>query len=427
MTEIFENDESDTPSPPDGAVTQDWEAIFESPENGFIPVVKQARTISGLHESTLLIINGLFTRENDTAVKTTYEQTLEQLLPTTGTDDPPLDKAIARIVLLLREIKEYRLVKAAEYEEKIRQEASAEEKRNSTEPDTLPGLEDVQPLDEEQVIEGIFADIFIEHMLSRLRVLNKDIDKRAANAELPPFILSEDFTAHFEGILKSVFVPVFLIQCRPLLHRAANQPEEARQKYLHEQFTGRVNARNLWDRWQDIWIDHIRSKPLPKKPKDQKKATLFGFLKAKKSPGPAWKQELTPEEWKLRTKEIKAANEQARELWKSIAVPSETYQAPLEEDEHILMELFARSAKGLQKNIDALHQIADQEDDPGRSLSTYLHGKNIDLPVLAVCYQSPDQFLGSQKCYLKKMLFGKDDTEIAGILPLVSRYLKAYR
>ena len=86
------------------------------------------------------------------------------------------------------------------------------------------------------------------------------------------------------------------------------------------------------------------------------------------------------------------------------------------------MDLFARSASGMQSHIDAMRQIAHQGSDIGRSLSAYAQGKDLDLATLAVCHQYPDIFLGKKKG-LSKMLMGKEDNEIAMSFPMVKRYL----
>jgi len=417
------------PAPP----SHDWEVIFESPESGVISLVKQAKTIDGLRQCANLIINGLFTRDDDAPIRALYEQSLDDMLPYSSPDTPPLDQGVSRIVQLLREIKMYRQTKHEEHE---LQRAAGEpvspepERRDEGESEPLPGLEVSETLEtpvpdnDAQNIDNIFADLFCDRMKQRLGVLNSGIEAATGTGNPVPFILSKDFADHFESLLRQYFIPSFLNDSRALVARAAQQPVDSRRQYLLDQFEGRVSSQNLWDKWQDTWALLVHTKELPDKPEPKKKAGLLGGLKKKKK-GPAWMREMTVEEWQVQTKEIKAANKKSKKLWALMVSESDAYLAPEFSDEKLLMDLFARSAKGLQSHINALRQIAEQGTDIGRNLSTYAQGKNIDLPLLAVCFQSPKLFLSDAQG-LKKMTIGMDDVDISEAYPMVKHFLSSH-
>ena len=118
-------------------------------------------------------------------------------------------------------------------------------------------------------------------------------------------------------------------------------------------------------------------------------------------------------------------NEKAKNLWRTIAIDSDVYQPPEFKDEKLLMNLFALSAKGMQRHIKAMRQIIEQGESVGRNLSSYAIGKNIDLPFLAACYQYPDLFLGTRQS-LKAMLVEMNDIDIATTYPQVGRFMASH-
>jgi hypothetical protein len=410
----------------------DWEEIFESPEHGIIQLLRQAKTIDGLRQCTQLIISSLFTRDDDAPIRKVYEQSLDDMLPRTGANMPPMDRGVSRVIQLLREIKMHRQKKHEQHERQrmAGKPVSPEtERRDSGDP--LPGLEISQTLEtpvaqnDAHDIDIIFTDLFCDRISQRLAVLNNSINADSNQGEAPPFILSKDFASHFDNLLREYFIPAFLKDSRALIAQTAQQSPQSRRDYLIGQFDGRVSSQNLWDKWQETWAMLVRVQELPEKPKPEKKSGLLAGLKKKKQKKkPAWMREMTIEEWQVRIKEIKAANKKAKKLWALIASDSDAYQSPKFSDEKLLMDLFARSAKGLQNHINALRQTAEQGADVGRGLSTYAQGKNIDLPLLAVCLQSPSLFLGDGKG-LKKMTMAMDEVEISKAYPLVKRFLGA--
>ncbi len=246
---------------------------------------------------------------------------------------------------------------------------------------------------------------------------------KAPEGKTLPFILSPDFAAHFQAILRQDFAPVLAIRFKGLLGRAGQEPEEKRKDYIEQEFEGKEGRGILWEAWQKTWDETIDQTELPDKPKEEKKSFMGLLKKMKKEDTPAWqKKELTLKEWKVEVKRIKNANKKASRIWGSIAAESEDYQHPEDGDGKLLKELFGRSPIGIKKQIDALRQIATQSENAGKAFDSYQGGKNLDLALLAVCHLNPDVFLDKDAC-LKQFLAGFKDSQKRSFYPLTMRYL----
>ncbi len=98
------------PKLPNG--TTDWEAVFEDPVSGLIPLIGQARTAAALRQCTALVIEQLHTRKNDPDVVARFISQLDEMVPD-GTPEAMLPKISAAISGILRQIKDDRVAKAA--------------------------------------------------------------------------------------------------------------------------------------------------------------------------------------------------------------------------------------------------------------------------------------------------------------------------
>ena len=107
-------DTQDWPTTPGG--TTDWEAVFEDPETGLIAVIAQARSAEALRECVVVVIKKLFTRKTDPPEVERFIAELTQIIPD-GTDDENLVLVSEAVSAILRQIKEDRKTKAAEYEQ----------------------------------------------------------------------------------------------------------------------------------------------------------------------------------------------------------------------------------------------------------------------------------------------------------------------
>ena len=115
----------DWPKTPGGST--DWEVVFEDPETGLIALIAQARSAEALRDCVVVVIKKLFTRETDPPEVERFIGELTQLIPD-GTGDQNLTLVLEAVTGILRQIKDDRAKKAAEYEQ-FKEPAADGEKR----------------------------------------------------------------------------------------------------------------------------------------------------------------------------------------------------------------------------------------------------------------------------------------------------------
>jgi len=428
----------------------DWEVVFESPKDGFVTLVKQAQSVNSLQQCAGLIIDKLFTRENDGPFLAAYHTALKELLPVEDGSNVDVSFSKKRVIVLLRDIKQHRQRKAAKHVALSRQapdeiekpsannealsannedKTGVTEKRRSKTPPSMPGLaapvaKDSTPPADDTV--EIFSHVFCTALNGRFRALYAPIEQVRKPGDRLPFVLSEDFSRHFEDIVQRHIVPSILESSRGLVKMILEQPQDQRRKFMTDYLESRNGRQVLWEKWQDAWKAKTQQTPLPPKPKNPpKKSFLGGFSLKKEKKVPAWKREKTPEEWQELVTTIKKNNKEAAKVWAEIAIDSNSWQPPEEADNKLLMDMFARSIKGLQKQSEGLRQIVRQGDNVARLLTNFAKGKDIDLALLAACYQHPDLFIG-KKSALTDMMAGYTQKEVDQDFALVARYLPKY-
>jgi len=104
------------PQTPDGVT--DWEFVFEDANEGFIPLVMMASSPVILKECATVIVQQLFTREDDGIHVMKYIIDLDEIIPAASenyTDTKLIDGMKSRTADLLREIKADRKKKAGAY------------------------------------------------------------------------------------------------------------------------------------------------------------------------------------------------------------------------------------------------------------------------------------------------------------------------
>jgi hypothetical protein len=106
------------PWPQTPAGVTDWEKVFEHPKAGFIVLISSASTAAGLKECTTIVVQQLFTRDNDTMLVMKFIIDLENIIP----DQPDkiyskeeLDNMRQSVTEFLRKIKKERVTKAKEF------------------------------------------------------------------------------------------------------------------------------------------------------------------------------------------------------------------------------------------------------------------------------------------------------------------------
>ncbi len=93
----------------------DWEAVFEDPRSGLIPLIREAHSAAALRKGTIVIIEKLHSRKDDSGVIEKFTAELNRMIPddTKAENLPLVAKAVTAI---LRRIKEERIRKAERYE-----------------------------------------------------------------------------------------------------------------------------------------------------------------------------------------------------------------------------------------------------------------------------------------------------------------------
>ncbi|MDP6175213.1 MAG: hypothetical protein QGF09_13695, partial [Rhodospirillales bacterium] len=97
---------------PDG--TRDWEAIFEDPQRGLVTLANKAETPAQLNETMITMVKMLFGRRGDAANIEKFTALVTEMAPADG-EAKQLDKMKSHISRLMREIKDERERKVAEY------------------------------------------------------------------------------------------------------------------------------------------------------------------------------------------------------------------------------------------------------------------------------------------------------------------------
>jgi len=99
-----------------GDVT-DWEQVFEHPDKGFIPLIKDSQSPLALKVNALAIIEKIFVREGDKQETSSFIADLENIFANCD-----FVETRDAIIVLLRNIKELRIEKNEEYLARIRHE-----------------------------------------------------------------------------------------------------------------------------------------------------------------------------------------------------------------------------------------------------------------------------------------------------------------
>ena len=67
------------PWPPTGDDLIDWEQVFESQDQGLIPLINKTKTRKGLRKRVRAIIHSMFQRKNDLENRRKFEGRMEEL------------------------------------------------------------------------------------------------------------------------------------------------------------------------------------------------------------------------------------------------------------------------------------------------------------------------------------------------------------
>lgn len=130
MADINSSNKEEWPLTNQGVI--DWKFVFEDEEDGLIPLILMANTPFVLKECTTLIIQQLFSRENDTMNIMKHVLALEQIIPNekeSNLDKDALMSMKNKIAHLLRKIQADRIQYANEF---LRRKTQTEKERRLT-------------------------------------------------------------------------------------------------------------------------------------------------------------------------------------------------------------------------------------------------------------------------------------------------------
>ncbi len=116
------------PKNDDGTVN--WDSVFTDPKTGFIPTIDNAKSIDALESCATVVINSLFSRDDDEEYRTAYIAALNHIFLSLNGDEH-IETIRARLVTMLHSIKENRISRAAEYQKAKKLHLDGEERRMS--------------------------------------------------------------------------------------------------------------------------------------------------------------------------------------------------------------------------------------------------------------------------------------------------------
>jgi hypothetical protein len=119
---MTDSEKSSWPKLPGGAI--DWEVVFEDPSSGLIPLIAQAQSATALRDSTILVINQIYTRQDDPPEVERFTAELTMMIPA-NLPEKDLPRITEVVTTILRQIKVDRIRKAEEYEREMAEEAAA--------------------------------------------------------------------------------------------------------------------------------------------------------------------------------------------------------------------------------------------------------------------------------------------------------------
>lgn len=420
MSEIQYNDT--WPRCQDGTV--DWEFVFENPENGLIPIIEQARKPETLIDCTAMIVQSLFTRDGDEDIRARYTQELATLALSNSVD---LHTRAERASEMLREIKDDRIERAYEWSnhkaEREAVRAASKETPVSTSAEDSSEQTATSPAPHtKNEVEMIFEDGFCDFLDQRFQVMWGGVTQEPLDGHKISFTVSSDFARKFEEIVREVLMSWMLDKARIHVRNISRQDSTERKTFFAEQLEDKKVQKELWTAWKDGWEKYMTPQKLPAKP-EKKKGGLLGSLTNVVKDAISDRQEYSLEDWEFDTETINNHNDSVHQIKEKLFAESDIYVAPNEEDSDLLMNMFSLSASGLRKQISSIRQIAEDEDSAGRVFETYAAGKDLELALIAVSYQSPNVFLSGEKKMLPHLLAGKKKEGLIKSHPLLLRML----
>jgi len=400
--------------------TIDWVVVFNDEDEGIIPLVASAQSVDTLVDCTAMVIQMLFSRESDGALRVGFTTALAQVVAECDGDHAAVCEAVSRI---LTDIRDDRTEKAADYARHKEHRRAAQKlwagDENELAPDdqTEPG--DPRPPDDPA---RIFEEGFCDAYDQRFQILWSGIEQKQTDSLSLPFLLSADFAIRFEGILRQHFLPALAPRCLYLVTEIERHKPEHRQAFIRQHLADSKVREQVWPIWKDVWVQMTEKQKLPRKPK-QEKGVLGNIVKAMKAAATE-EGDLEMAEWEEEVEMIKTRNAMTNDVNASLVEVGVGYEAPVKGDDKYLVSLLGRTPNGLRDQIAALRQIAEQSSHPGQAFDKYAKGRDLEFALLSVSYKHQDMFL--EQKILHNMLRGLKKHEKEMQYPLLVRYLPDY-
>lgn len=265
-------------------------------------------------------------------------------------------------------------------------------------------------------VQETYTDLVWDWVSLRLSTISYGVDQRKPEDNPLPFMLSKVFQARFERVLRQLVIPHMLENSAGLLTRVSEQSEDQQRNFLRDYFNDRQGRVVMWETWQAAWQATMVQKEIPPKP-EPKKRGLKSLLK-KDPKGATEKGAMTEEDWLVLAKKIDRTNKVAEKAWLHIQGKGDQYISPKKSDGTMMMEFFGRSVKALKDQMTAIRQIIKQGGNIGKTFDLFQKNKKVDLVLLAVSYQNPDEFINGDNA-LKNIMRGQRPKDF----PLIARFL----
>jgi len=400
--------------------TIDWVVVFNDEDEGIIPLVASAQSVDTLVDCTAMVIQMLFSRDSDGALRAGFTTALAQVVAECDGDRDAVCKAVSNI---LTDIRDDRTEKAADYARHKEHRRAAQKlwagDENELAPDdeTEPG--DPRPPDDPA---RVFEEGFCDSYDQRFQILWSGIEQQPKGDLVLPFLLSADFAIRFEGILRQHFLPTMTSRCLYLVTEIERHKPEHRQEFIRQHLADKRIREQVWPIWKDVWAQMTEKQKLPKKPKQE--TGMFGNLVKAVKAAATEEGDLELAEWEDEVEMIKTRNAMTADVNASLVEVGVGYEAPLKGDDKYLVSLLGRTPNGLRDQIAALRQIAEQSSHPGQAFDKYAKGRDLEFALLSVSYKHQDMFL--EQKILHNMLRGLKKHEKEMQYPLLVRYLPDY-
>jgi len=265
-------------------------------------------------------------------------------------------------------------------------------------------------------VQEIFADMVWDWVSLRLKIIAFGVNQDRGEGDPLPFMLSNLFMARFERVLRQLVIPKMIQRSAGIINQMSEKPpEEEQKKFLIQCFNDRKSRLVLWEAWQAAWELTMTPQHLPPKPKPIIPARgLMALLKKRKPENTG----LTEEQWAKQVKKVENGNKVSEKAWAHMQGDGKEYISPDKEDGKMLVDFFGRSINALKEQMTAIRQIVAQGGNIAKTFDLFQQKKNVNLSLLAVCYQSPEIFLQGNQA-LKDIMRGQSPKAFS----LIARFL----